>query len=631
MVYLLGLILVPLSFLYSPRIEKSHVVYFTKTMTISQERNSPAYLAFKETQKLTQVTKSNTEVENSLGTTTREVVALSTENINPLNPETGRIEPKNLQPMAFTRDELHKDTDEKIQQMVLAQKNSALLNAFNSSAFNAQPIVPTFDNQKNTTNKNGIVIRGSFELREGVGIVDHIVSLTRITDGQTLELGQVDLRAGLYQIVVNSFEGELLAEIKDKNGYLIGEDRQEIAGLKQSGTIFQGPSLKLGKPSSYSFNARYADDTRKMQEGSNDLMASFFSGNYDLQRTNEDYPNVDRQSSTVGFIHDPKQKLINTLTLRTAQDNTETILFSKLWVDGAISYAAQKLQIQFSAESGVILGRVVDNGVPVENVRVTIDDQPGIEVFYLDDFWIPQNEKQSTSKNGYFFIPGLSRGSYQISAFDISYNKNKGSQLYVVDENALSYQELNYQKNATQFALFSYDAFTSQPMPTELILPGMEDIVSIDESGEMKMRVNYKNGIQELVNRPPNRDYLAYTSVRAGSESFSYFPQISENWLKLISEKAKISVDLDKSVFIAFTATPEFTIMLADESYDTRNAIYFDSKGELAQTPTIGGGAIFFNIGEGLHEAVVNESITQKVHSRAFYAKPNRIYLSVFN
>lgn len=600
-------------------------------MTISQERNSPAYLAFKETQKLNQILKPNTEVENSINSSQRQTITLSTETIIPRTTETVSSEPKNLQPMAFTREELNKDTDEKIQQMVLAQKNSALFNAFG----NQQTPLPVFQNgapnsPKNTNEKIGIVIRGSFELREGVGIVDHIVTLTRIADGQALELGQVDLRAGLYQIVVNSFEGELLAEIKDKNGYLIGEDRQEIAGLKQSGTIFQGPALKLGKPSSFSFNARFADDARRVQETSNGLTASFFSGNYDLKKTNEDYPNVDRQSSTVGFVHDPKQKIINTLTLRTAQDNTETVLFSKLWVEGAKSYAAQKLQLQYSEQSGVILGRIVDNGLPIENVRIAIDDQPGIEVFYLDDFWIPQNEKQSTSKNGYFFIPGLSRGSYQISAFDISYNKNKGSQLFVVDENALSYQEINYQKNTSQLALFSYDAFTSQPMATELILPGIEDIVSLDESGEIKIRVNYRSGIQEFVNRPTNRDYLAYTAVRAGNEKFSYFPQITENWLKLISEKAKIEVDLEKSVFIGFTATPEFTIMLADESYDTRNVIYFNANGELSSIPVTGGGVIFFNIGEGLHETVVNETNTMKVHSRAFYAKQNRIYLSVF-
>lgn len=628
MVYLLGLILVPLSLLYSPSIEKSHVVYFTKTMTISQERNSPAYLAFKETQKLNQVVKTHSEPENAIDSKPRLIATLSTETIVPRTIEIATVEQKNLQPMAFTRQELAKDTDEKIQQLVLAQKNSALYNAFGTQ----QSFTPAFQNSHEINGtKTGIVIRGSFELREGVGIVDHIVSLTRISDGRALELGQVDLRAGLYQIVVNSFEGELLAEIKDKNGFLIGEDRQELAGLKQTGSIFQGPSLRLGKPSSYSFNARYADESRKMVENSNGLSASFFSGNYDLERTNEDYPNVSRQSSTVGFIHDPKQKMINTLTLRTAQDNTETVLFSKLWVDGAVSYVSQKLQLQYSGQTGVIVGRIVDNGVPVENIRVAIDDQPGIEVFYLDDFWIPQNDKQSTSKNGYFFIPGLSRGSYQISAYDISYNRNKGSQLFVVDESALSYQEISFQKNSQSVSMFSYEAFTGQPMSADVVLPGMEEVVSIDDAGELKWRTNYRSGIQEIMIRPLNREYLTYTTVRAGNEKFNYFPQISENWLKVISERAGVEVDLDKTVFVGFTATPEFTIMLADDSYDSRNVVYFSSTGEFTSAPTIGGGVVFFNIPEGLHETVLNETNTQKVHSRVFYAKPNRIYLAVFN
>ena len=103
--------------------------------------------------------------------------------------------------------------------------------------------------------------------------------------------GQVDLRAGLYQIVVNNFEGELLAEIKDRNGALIGEDRRELVGLKQAGTIFQGPALKLGKPSSFAFNPRSADENKK-QDSDTGVLASLFSGNYDLKNTNNRFNEV---------------------------------------------------------------------------------------------------------------------------------------------------------------------------------------------------------------------------------------------------------------------------------------------------------------------------------------------------
>jgi hypothetical protein len=596
-------------------------------MTITQERNSPAYLAFRETQRLNQiVVKTKDDAVPSIGST-HQTVSLSTETINPLvgsvSPKS--IEQKNMEPMAFTRVELQKVTDEKIQQMLAAQKNSTLLGAFieQPTAFAKN------ETKKTNTAQAGIVIQGSFELREGVGILDHIVTLTRILDGQTLELGQVDLKAGLYQIIVNSFEGELHAEIKDHNGALIGEDRRELVGLKQAGAIFQGPSLKLGKPSSLAFNPRSADENRK-RDNDTGMVASFFSGNYDLENPKDDYPNVSRQSSTVGFLHDPKQKIINTLSLRAAQDNTETVLFSKLWVEGAVSYAAQKLQLQFSQDTGVLVGRVVDDGRPIENVRVVIDDQPGVEIFYLDDFWIPQNDRQGTSKNGYFFIPGLTKGSYQISAFENSFNKNKGSQLFVVDVNALSYQEITYQKIPSMMSLYSYDAFTSQPMSSDLILPGIEDVVSIDEDGQVKYRVNFKSGIQEMMNRPLNRDYVTYTTVRSGNENFNYFPQVQESWLKAISEKAKIEVDLEKNVYIAFTATPEFSITMADASYDSRNVVYFKSTGEIATGPSVGGGAVFFNVKEGLQEVVLSENSSQKVHSSVFYAKSNRIFVSVY-
>ena len=458
LVYLIGLLVIPISLLYSPRADKNQPTFFAKTMTISQERNSPAYSLFKESKKHTELTIEKAESQELqpinqnalLPKNGSQSIRLSTENSAIVKVEpTGEVRTmQNLDSMAFTKQELNDRTDEQIQKMFFEQKNSTLLGSF-------KPV----DNKKQTEQgTTGIVVRGSFELRDGVGIVDHLVSLHRFYEGQFFELGQVDLKAGLYQIVVNSFEGELVAEIKDKNGYLIGEDRQEMSGLRQTGSVFEGPSLKLGKPSSFSMNSRFADD-RRMQETDNGLSASFFSGNYELKKTNEDYPNVARQSLTVGFVHDPTGKITNTLSLRSAKDVSETVLFSKLWVDGARNYISEKIQVQFDQQSGTILGRIVSNGNPVSDIRITIDDQPGVEVYYLDEFWIPQESKTGTSKNGYFFIPGLSKGSYQLSSFDINSGRNRGSQLFVVDENTVSYQEIPYQKSPSTITFMSYDAF----------------------------------------------------------------------------------------------------------------------------------------------------------------------------
>ena len=49
--YLLAL-LIPISFLYSPPVEKSGAVYIAKTMHITQERKTPAYALFQQAQKV---------------------------------------------------------------------------------------------------------------------------------------------------------------------------------------------------------------------------------------------------------------------------------------------------------------------------------------------------------------------------------------------------------------------------------------------------------------------------------------------------------------------------------------------------------------------------------------------------
>ena len=64
MVYLLALIL-PITFLYSPKIEKSGAVFFAKPMTITQERKSPAYEVFKQAQKVSQSNSAENKFEIS--------------------------------------------------------------------------------------------------------------------------------------------------------------------------------------------------------------------------------------------------------------------------------------------------------------------------------------------------------------------------------------------------------------------------------------------------------------------------------------------------------------------------------------------------------------------------------------
>ncbi len=606
MVYLLALIL-PMALLYSPKIETSGTVYIVKPMTITQERKSPAYDVFRQSQKVLQITTSSAATDEVATTN----LVLNTNDVIHTNEILKTAE------LVIDQKELLIETEKKLEQFAVTKTDSTLLSKLNISA----PTTPQFSQNKS----QAATIRGNFELTEGVGIVDHIVSLRRVFEGQSFELGEVDLKAGMYQILVGSFEGELVAEIKDRMGLIIGEDRQKLLGLKRSGLFFSGPLLKVGQPSSIGMNARNVDE-RKIVE--TNLTASLYSGNYSLKKTTDTYPNVASLSSTIGLIEDRTKKNIATLSFRTVKDQSETLLFSQKWVDGLKNYLSEKLQIQYIPNSGLIIGRIMQDGKPVAGAQVVIENQAGIEPYYLDQFLIPQTEQTVTSANGFFVIPGLNSGRYQISGF--IKDRHLGSQLYFVEENIVSYQEILTTVQTQSIVVRAFDAFTGQEQDADLILPGHEDVFSVVD-GMGRYRTSAAQGLQEILVRPVSNGYLPFTYLQNSKKDHLHLPLIQDVFLDQIRIQKQIPTTDETAVLVAFAPAGNFDLHLTAENFDRKQIVYFNEKGAVTPTPVAGGGFIIYNLPIGLQEIILQDQNTDRTFSQVIYAEPAKNYIAHFS
>ncbi len=607
MIYLLALIF-PLSFLYSPPVEKSGAVYITKTMHITQERKTPAYTLFQQAQRIThpETNRQTTSLE-SKAISGSELLSLHQVDPNKINFPEATV----VSEMSLDKKELLARADFQLSQLISKDKDSLLLNKIQNPFVNTKKSIP-----------HSASIQGFFELSDGVGLTNQTVTVRRVREGQSIELGQVDLRAGMYQIYVGSFEGELVAEIKDENGIIIGEDHKVIAGLTRQNNYFQGPQLKLSRPSGFAVNLRHIDD-RKIKDS--EIRASLFSGNFDLKKTTDIYPNVARHSSTVALIDHINGKTARTLSIRTAKDPSEVILFSNEWIEGAQNYLAEKIQIQYMSDAGIIIGRVLLDGKPVSGAQVVVENQPGIEPYYLDQFLIPQVQQSNTTTNGFFIIPGLQPGSYQISAF--IQNRHIGSQAYFVEKNIASYQEILAMSHVKVAMARSFDAFTGKMVPTDLQIPGLEDMLSLTVES-----VNYVEGTQsglvEVINRPLQREYLPYIYLQNQNKDYLHLPQLTEQFIEQLSQNHKI--EADTSLFIGFVQLKNFEVSLSNEKFDRSNIVYFGSNGEASLIPIANGGFIIFNIPEGTSEIIVENKDNEKIASQAFYSKPSMYYLAHF-
>ena len=620
MLYLLALIF-PLTFLYSPKAEKPGAVFVTKTMTISQERNTPAYTAFKYAQKVSQAVVESQK--NNIADAIQRLPSsefLSSENLANKNVI-------QLAEFVYDKKTLNQQTDEELKNLAVRDEDSSLLEQIKSGKAAPTDVL-------NQTLAQAAVLRGHFELVDGVAIIDHKVSVKRILEGQTVEVGQVDLNAGSYQISVNSFEGELVAEVKDRFGNLVGEDHQKLMGLTRIQNFFKGPTLKVGQPAAFAFNSRQYDDELNNKLKEDRLQASFFSRNYNLKKTSDVYPNVARHSSTVGFIDSQDDNVASTLSIRTSRDKSETLLFSKKWVSAITDYLAEQIQVEYTRESGVIIGRVLKDGKPLAGAQVVVENQAGLEPHYLNALLIPQVKQTSTSANGLFIIPGVLPGGYQISAYEGS--EHLGTQMYFVESQIVSYQEILSSRKVKANVVRSFDMFSGQQVTTDLQIPGFEEILTVNGDLE-KYRDRSTSGIMEVLNRPQSNQYIPYIYVQNLSRDYLHLPQISEVFMRYLQEQRKISDVPDTSVFIGFSQYNDYKVYLSGadtENFNANNVVYFDQQGKISEVPVPRGGFVVFNVPAGIQEIMIEDLSSQaensKTGSQVFYSRPNMNFVAHF-
>ena len=146
---------IPILFFYSARLEKSRIVTITTPLVITQARKTPAFYLYQHAQKQILKTQSDEVMASTF---------MSTESLSSI------VEPIVIAEMNLSRHELGSESDFgfRIAAITTAAPEARVEQAITelshkSQTFNSSPI------------KKWGTVRGKFEVKDGVGIVDHIV------------------------------------------------------------------------------------------------------------------------------------------------------------------------------------------------------------------------------------------------------------------------------------------------------------------------------------------------------------------------------------------------------------------------------------------------------------------------
>lgn len=636
-----GLFLImPLFLLFSVKVEKNKVITISKPIVITQARKTPAFYLYKQANNL----EKKVEMVAPVATT-----FLSTEKAEVIAP------PVQLAEMKFDQREVGAGIDygfriaqsrpepvsppvQEIQRNEsLSQTNTVLVQP------NASPL------------KKWATVRGKFEVRDGVGVVDHIVEIKRVEEGQVREVGQIDLKAGLYSIDIESPQGDLVASIRDQSGVIIGLDQQKVINLQSRGQYFEGPFIRVGPAQGVGVNpvipnngggqvvagngsgasrggqsrSNVSQRVNNKSDDSSGIVASLFSDQNPLEKVKDQFSNISQNSSTISLLNDKKNIYAGMISVRQTGDSSETPVFTKKWVDGVLSYVSDQLKIEFKSKNGpIIIGRVFSDQKPLAGAKVQIESQPGLNPIYLDQFMIPNMKQDETSENGYFMFVGLEAEEYSVVAFQ---NNNIIShQTFTTEPDRISYQNLLSTTAPHAVLVRSFDAFSGQPVDADVISSDVEDVIET-QAGLASFRTNNNLGLSSY-NVRAKQVYMPITYIQDSRLDHVHIPLISEEWITKIQEHYQINSMPNTGTIIGFVPDiPEYDMYLISEDYDTQQIVYFTARGEISKQVSPGGGFILFNVPTGAREVVVQEKKSERIYSQVHFVKASQTSVSHFS
>lgn len=640
-------ILMPIVFFYSSTVEQNRIITISRPLVITQERKSPAYYLYQQTQKIEEP-----QIEKPVSTT-----LLTTEGVEVKNENT--LATVGVSEMVFTRKELAKYLEQVEQQnrKVLVQsgqpatldelKNKsqeAVTNYASSEQAVTQAVQPadSFENNAPSSAMKWATLRGKFELRDGVGVVDHIIELTRIEEGMIREKGQVDLKAGLYSIDVASPKGYLLAEIKDRNGSVIGEDRQKIINLQSRGPFLEGPFIQVRHPATADVNpdvpyrttaaghpaVSLAKTNKKPTSSPNTaaFSATLFSFQSKLEEPHDEFRQIAFHSSTVAHLEDENGLYKSIVTIRQPGQKNKTPVFTKKWTEGLLEYISDQQQIELkSKQAPLIIGQVIVDGKPIAGAQVQIEGHPGLTPLYFDNFMIPSFKQTETSANGYFVFIGLEEELYAVTA--IYKNQIIGHQSFVGETQMIGFQTIESATASTLVVVRAFDAFNGQPIETEYIAPDVETVLQT-EGGVGQYRTKSVLGLTEYLVNPADSAYMPLRYIQDARKDYTHIPMIHESWLKQLQASRLINKKPNTGSIICFIPDMDYDAYLILDEYTQDNMVYFDAQGRPSSQPLRGGGFVLFNVPTGKQEVVAQQKNSDRVYSQVFNVVSDQISLT---
>jgi hypothetical protein len=445
-----------------------------------------------------------------------------------------------------------------------------------------------------------VSIAGTFILDGGLAYLgeEDRIRVRREIAGEIIEEGEIDIRRGIFNISIEPSDlGWLVIEHR-RRGELVGLAAKKVTDITSipitlkvapvpsgvNGTILSEYSHKGSQVLVNQMNTSlYGDDSWiPTKEGSHFEYSSLSWDSVITLRAKGD-----NHWPSIWLLNSGHQKELHALPDR--------------FVEALLSTSKTPFEIK---EFGVIWGRVERDGRPVAGARVEIADDGAYGPIYfqnfLGSFYFPDSKLKETTANGLYAFIKVPAGLHRIRCHLV-----KGEFpdiLMPVEEQTVSFAHF-IDRGLMRVNSFSYDAFTGEPISSELEVFGKTKSLK-SEDGIAEVTFRRGQPLIHLLAVPGDRKYLPQTRTLNSRTRHINTPLVRKEWLLKLAESRKINRDSNRGILVGFAPDHRFSVdLLGADSLKNLEVVYFNSQGEALPVKSSGiggGGFAIFNVPLGL-------------------------------
>ena len=455
-----------------------------------------------------------------------------------------------------------------------------------------------------------LTLAGEFEFANGLALTnpaDNVV-IYRENDGQVFEQAAVWIKKGSYEIFMEKPEGDLVAELRNAQGDLLGRARLELVKLNSSNAKnpyrMSGINLKI-VPVPQGVSGQVMALGASGRQPLAEARVAFESLPFDVGSKKSgrfDEPAL-MEGSAVGLeIHHPGY--LPTKTKAFAGANNSAILLPAKAVR-----AIQAMQPEAKDHStATIIGVVTKAHAPVSGAQVMLatagEDR---KVIYFNAKNEPDSTLEATGPNGMYAIYGVGAAEQKVQA---TWGPTQSDAVIISAHDRFA-EQADLELTETRTAkLRVFDAFrTDWPLAAQVQNLGSEEPsvrAPRDSTGVLKFKTGQRGLFLDV---DAGQNYEAARMIVDRDRKSIYLPMIQTSWLEQLRGSRKVSNEIHTGTVVGFIqGNAPFEVQMDEKSVGKSSKLYyFDRRGEILSQSfgEPGGGFIIFNLPEGSRSLLV--------------------------